>query len=159
MVKMKGMIKMKNLFFDTTNVFDAEKKLKGYFNSNNDNKNNFIGTLPVNEDDCTYLLSKLHHLNDSMASLSYYEQIPLCVLVLWTFAIKYKDINPGLLKQTMNYSHSIPQHHFKFYIEMLTNAVAEYSIETFGIDYTNTPGLAKVIEMHAAQKVREEICA
>ncbi len=149
---------MKNLFDNVNDILDAEKILENYFNPNI-NKTNMIAASHLSENDCLYLLAELTKLGKANTPISFYKEIPLCILAVWTFALRYENKNPLLKEHVFNYSETVPQHHFRFYVEILTNAIAEFSIDTFGINYTTAAGLETVLDLHAEYGYSDGICA
>lgn len=140
---------MANLFENVTSILQAETILEGYFNPTQE-KNNILTVAPVTLSDCNYLTSEICRLVDSNVPATFLNEIPLCFLVAWTFAIKYESEKPLLRQMILSSSKNIEQHHYRFYIAILSNTIVEFAIETFGFNHTNYEGLSNIMCKHAA---------
>lgn len=149
---------MKNLFKDTTDILSAENILKTHFNIHTDQLHS-IGTLPISEEDCSFLLKEIIRLRKENAAISYFENIPLSILVTLTFAFKYENSDPLLRKKFAHSIKTLPQHHFKLYISIISNAVDEYGIDNFGLNYTSYEGLKDIFIIHANNSYSNGCCA
>ncbi len=149
---------MKNLFKDTEDILSAEKTLKTHFNIHTDQLHN-IGSLPISQEDCSFLLKEIIRLRKENTSISFFENISLSILVTLTFAYKYESSDPLLRKKFAQLVKNLPQHHFKFYINIISNAVDDYGIDNFGLNYTSYEGLKNIITLHANNSYSNEYCA
>ncbi len=149
---------MKNLFENTDGILEAENILKKHFTSDI-NQSTIIGSLPVSPADCSYLMDELFELIQSGRSISFVENIPLCILTAWTFAVKYEYTCPELKEKLIDAAKMIQQHHYRFYIDVLSGAMAEYSISDFGYGHNTITELSKIIRFHTGEGYTEGICA
>lgn len=149
---------MDNLIQNATKVSSAEEILAKYF-THNTGKSNLIANLLISPEDCAHLLKLLDQSIASSSAIDFYRNIPLCLLTVWTFSLKYRNTNPEFIKCLEENSVKMPQHHYRLYMDILSNAIDDFSIENFGINHTKSYGLTKVIEAHASVELSESICA
>lgn len=139
---------MADLFENVTSILKAEQILEGYFNPTQE-KNNILSSVPLTIDDCSFLISEICRLVNSKAPATFLEEMPLCFLTAWAFSIKYQSVNPSLRESILAASKNIEQHHYRFYVAILSNTIYEYAIETFGYNHTNFEGLSNIMRKHA----------
>lgn len=142
---------MEDLFKNVTHILKAEEILEGYFNPT-DEKNNILTNVPLSENDFNYLNDELYKLINDHTPVTYMEDLPLSILVSWAYALKNNSVRPGFLTIFHNSSRTMLQHHYRFYISLLSNAIVEFSIENFGINHSNFDGLYALMKKHAEYK-------
>lgn len=140
---------MNNLFDTSAGLIEAENILKNCFDTSTD-KLHLISSINITEEDCKFLLDKLSILKTEQTPVLDYYKFKLCILVAWTFSSKY-DISSASGKESffLNLIKNVPQHHIRYYLEVLSSALDDFSIETFGLDFLSQYGLCKVMEIHS----------
>lgn len=78
------------------------------------------------------------------------EDIMLCYLVYWVYALIYWDEDTGIHDELTDFCAELPQHQIRHHFEMLRNTFADYNIERFGYEEECVEDLClKLIARHA----------
>lgn len=138
---------MYNLFNPDTTLSEAESILDHLFHKVRENQCFISEVAALTQDDTI----KLHTLLKSISEdkIQDYEAVKLSILVCWTFCVKYsftKSDHKHIFKKSMAH---IPQHHIRYYLDMLGSTFEEYDIATFGHNYYTVHGICSIIDIHS----------
>lgn len=78
------------------------------------------------------------------------EDIMICYLVYWVYALLYWDEETGIHDELTDFCADLPQHQLRHHFEMLLDTFADYNIEKFSYQDENVEELcSKLIARHA----------
>lgn len=78
------------------------------------------------------------------------EDIMICYLVYWVYALIYWDEDVGIHDELTDFCADLPQHQIRHHFEMLLDTFADYNIEKFGYFNESVEELClKLIARHA----------
>lgn len=139
---------MDNLLNTTNNISDAETILESIFSPTSD-KSNMFTAAPITIDGCRNITGEVAKLISSYTPVNFFEEIPLCLIAAWVFALKYRKTNPEFLDWLETAMDVVPQHHIRFYISIISSALVEYDIDNFGINPNTPGGVERILKRHA----------
>ena len=137
---------MDNFFKDSDNLNLCEQKLQNYL-CENSAVSVRLGTLPITLDDLKHLTYEFIKSKEEITTIIFYRTIPLSLMVFYTFSMKYKDTYHDAIDLIRSYT--LPQHHRRLYVDTFSNAISEFNLETFNINYTSFDGVKKLICTYA----------
>ena len=73
------------------------------------------------------------------------EEIMICYLVYWVYALIYWDEDNGIHDELTDYCSELPQYQLRHHFEMLVDMFADYDIEKFGYQNDNIEELASIL--------------
>ncbi|MBQ8084914.1 MAG: hypothetical protein IJ232_02265 [Lachnospiraceae bacterium] len=73
------------------------------------------------------------------------EEIMICYLVYWVYALIYWDEESGIHDELTDYCAELPQYQIRHHFEMLVDMFADYNIAKFGYQNDNIEELALVL--------------
>ena len=137
---------MENLFNNNTTLMDAERILESFFVNTYDS-HQIVKTVPMTEQDTRHLLNLFENVKDDNIDL--YEQLNLAIIIVWVYALKYHISSKNFKKSFLNDISHLPQHHIRYYIDVLGSAFEEFGICTFGHNYYTTTGICAIVDIHS----------
>lgn len=107
-----------------------------------------VDAIPLTYEDYELMKKRMDNYINFSGDASGYFEVQLCIVITWIFAEKFhqKDFSKNFMQSLM----TLPQHHFKSYIDMIASAMIEYNLETFGEDYEKASGICNIIHKHAS---------
>ncbi len=73
------------------------------------------------------------------------DEIMLCYLVYWVYALIYWDEDTGIHDELTDYCAELPQHQIRHHFEMIVDLFADYDIEKFGYQNDSVEEQAMVL--------------
>lgn len=73
------------------------------------------------------------------------EDIMICYLVYWVYALLYWDEDSGIHDELTDYCADLPQYQIRHHFEMLVDVFADYGIEKFGYQNNNIEELVSIL--------------
>ncbi len=109
-----------------------------------------ISDLTLSESDFKSLGSKLKSAFDFTGKKEEIDEIMLCYLVYWVYALLYWDEESGIHDELTDYCAGLPQYQLRHHFEMLLDVFADYNIDKFGYQNSNIEELIlMIIARHA----------
>lgn len=139
---------MMNLFTPYTPLTEMQKILESYCQTDNGNKILIVKEVPLSRADFDLMHDHLNHFVNLTGDVSAYFDIRLTVVATWIFEEKFfqRDLSKDFTERMM----LVPQHHYRYYMDLFSATLLEYNIDTFGEDYDDTAGLLSIIRRQAA---------
>lgn len=137
---------MKNLFTPQMTLPEMEKILESYC-QNDGTAINVVKKIPLTRDDMVLMRSYLDSFVNLKGDASAFHEVNLAVIVTWIFAERYDKEDYS--KQCFHTLSKLPQHHFKYYVELFSNALIEFNINTFNEDYEDLRGICNIMHRQA----------
>lgn len=138
---------MENLFKPDMTLQQMNKILERYCFDSNGKTVLATKAIPLTYEDYRLMKDRLDNFINFNGDASGYFDVQLSIIITWIFAEKFhqKDLSKTFIQSLM----TLPQHHFKSYIDMMASTMIEYNLETFGEDYEELSGLCNIIHKHA----------
>lgn len=109
-----------------------------------------ISDLKLNEDDFRRLGVMLKSAFSFEENKNDIEDIIICYLVYWVYALLYWDENVGIHDELTDYCTKLPQHMLRYHFQMLRDAFANYEINEFGYETDSIEELcSRILARHA----------
>lgn len=108
-------------------------QMKDYFESQISNIR-LISDLTLSESDFKSLGTKLKSAFSFKDSKDGVEEIILCYLVYWVYALLYWDEETGIHDVLTEYCEDLPQYQIRHHFQMLLDTFADYGIDDFGYE-------------------------
>ncbi len=86
------------------------------------------------------------------------EDIMICYLVYWVYALIYWDEENGIHDELTDYCSGLPQYQLRHHFEMLVDIFADYNIQKFGYQNDNIEELASILIARHAGIPDDEKC-
>lgn len=119
-------------------------QMKAYFEENIPNVR-LLSDLTLSESDFKSLGTKLKSAFAFTDKKDGIEDIMICYLVYWVYALIYWDEETGIHDELTDYCAELPQHRLRHHFEMLADVFADYNIESFGYQIDNIEELMLVL--------------
>ena len=136
---------MENLFNSSTTLMDAERILESFF-KNTYISHQIVKCVPMTLWDTQHLLNLFDNVKDDRIDL--YEPLNLAIIVAWVFAIKYNISSVNFKKSFLKDISLLPQHHIRYYIDILGSTFEEFGICSFGHNYYSPSGICAIVDLH-----------
>lgn len=104
-----------------------------------------ISDLTLSESDFKSLGAKLKSAFAFTDKKDGIEEIMICYLVYWVYALIYWDEESGIHDELTDYCAELPQYQLRHHFEMLVDMFADYNIQKFGYKNDNIEELALVL--------------
>lgn len=137
---------MKHLFTENTTLPEMEAILEDYFHTH-DISGKVPDNLPLSREDAALMRSYLDSFVNMKGDVSAYYDFTLAIIITWIFAEKYDGADYS--KLCMEHLSQLPQHHFKYYVDLFSNTLIEFNLNTFDEDYERIDGICRIIKKHA----------
>lgn len=119
-------------------------QMKAYFEEQIPNVR-LISDLTLSESDFKSLGAKLKSAFAFTDKKDGIEEIMICYLVYWVYALIYWDEESGIHDELTDYCSELPQYQLRHHFEMLVDMFADYDIEKFGYQNDNIEELASIL--------------
>lgn len=138
---------MENLFNNNTTLTDAQNILEKYFQNTYEN-HQIVKCVPMTVFDTEHLLNLFERVSDDNIEL--YDRLNLAIIVAWVFALKYNISKTNFKKTFMKDISLLPQHHIRYYIDVLGSTFEEFGICTYGHNYYSPFGICAIVDIHGS---------
>lgn len=109
-----------------------------------------ISDLTLSETDFKSLGAKLKSAFSFTNHKDGIEEIMICYLVYWVYALHYWDEETGIHDELTDYCAKLPQYQIRHHFQLLMDVVADYNIDDFGYKDVDVAELcSKLIARHA----------
>ena len=135
---------MNNLFTKNTTLIDAERILEKHFPDSLED-HQITKSVYLSKDDTFHLLNLFDNVGEDR--IDEYEKIKLAIIVTWAYAIKYGVRDSDFKKDFLSDINRLPQHHIRYYIELLGSVFEEFDISTYGHNYYDFNGLCAIMDI------------
>ena len=109
-----------------------------------------ISDLALSECDFKSLGAKLKSAFSFKDSKDGMEEIIICYLVYWVYALIYWEEETGIHDVLTDYCEELPQYKLRYHFQMLMDTFADYGVSDFGYDGDNVEEVcSRVIARHA----------
>jgi hypothetical protein len=149
---------MKHLFDHSATLSHAEDILKTYFSRESIEHNNILN-VNITEEDCLFLIDKLSLTNPENSQVKHYYNYQLCILTAITYANIYEIEKEEGLTFIESILSKIPQHHTKYFLEVIATSIDDYNIDTFGEDTLSVTGICEIISLQTKLLEKRKVCA
>ncbi len=85
------------------------------------------------------------------------EEIIICYLVYWVYALLYWDEDTGIHDELTDYCMKLPQHMLRYHFQMLRDAFVDYQINEFGYQADSVEELCSMVLARHAGIPEDEI--
>ena len=137
---------MSNLFKQNMTLPEMERLLEQYC-KNDGTAINVTEKIPLSRDDMVLMRSYLDTFVNLKGDVSAFYDVNLAIIITWIFAEKY-DGEDYSKRCYLNLSR-LPQHHFKYYVELFSNTLIEFNINPFNEDYEELSGICNIMHQQA----------
>lgn len=132
-------------------------QMKDYFEKEIPNIR-LISDLTLSERDFKSLGSKLKSAFSFRNSSDGVEEIIICYLVYWVYALFYWDEDTGIHDELTEYCADLPQYKLRHHFQMLLDTFANYGIDDFGYEADSIEERCSMIIARHAGIPDDEIC-
>lgn len=133
---------MQDLFSSNTTLLDAETILESFFV--NDGQEHIVThRINLSPNDAYHIMESFNSIQ--YAELDFYMKVKLAIVVGWIFSKKY-----GIQHRRKDFFEDIkevPQHHLRFYLDLIGSTFEEFNIPTFGHNYYSFDGICAIIDI------------
>lgn len=119
-------------------------QMKSYFEEQIPNIR-LLSDLTLSETDFKSLGAKLKSAFAFTDKKDGIEDIMICYLVYWVYALIYWDEESGIHDELTDYCADLPQYQLRHHFEMLMDVFADYNIEKFGYQNSNIEELVSIL--------------
>lgn len=140
---------MGNLFNHDTSIPEAQRILETFF-SDSSFDHEVVSYVPMTYDDTWHMINQFKNIRDDV--IDEYSKIKLAIICTWIFANKYNISIEDTMFNVKSKMKKVPQHHFKFYMDLLGSTFEEFGISTYGLNYYDLEDIYKIIHMHASNE-------
>ena len=119
-------------------------QMKAYFEEQIPNVR-LISDLTLSEADFKSLGAKLKSAFAFTDKKDGIEDIMICYLVYWVYALLYWDEDSGIHDELTDYCATLPQYWLRHHFEMIVDLFADYDINKFGYQNDNIEELASIL--------------
>lgn len=138
---------MTDLFNSNTTLPEMEDILALYCLHDTEHMIHAAEDIPLTKKDFNQMLGYLKSFVNWLGDASAYRDVKLTIIVAWIFAEKFskKDLSKVFLKSVAQ----LPQHHYRFYMDLLASAIVEFNLDTYSENYDDIYGLINIIHKQA----------